>query len=170
MSCGMKNAVRKASSPVDLVGTIASLTCAIHCALTPLVASSLPLIGMGFLADEGMEVALSIFSSVLAVVGFGLGFRRHRSLRPLVFLPAGITLFILARVAEGSGWGRACVPCLVGGGLLLAVAQIQNRRLCRICPTCRDVSSPESSSSPPPIPRGRRSESARNVSESGVLA
>jgi hypothetical protein len=138
--------------PVDAVGTIASLTCAIHCALMPVVATSLPLIGLGFLADEGMEVALSIFSSVLAVVGFGLGFRRHRSLRPLVFLPAGIALFVLARVAEGAGWGRACVPCLVGGGLLLAVAHIQSRRLGRICPTCRDTSSPESSSSPSPTP------------------
>jgi hypothetical protein len=156
----MENAVRKASSPVDVAGAIASLTCAIHCALMPVVATSLPLIGLGFLADEGMEAALSIVSSVVAVVGFVLGFRRHRSLRPLVFLPAGITLFILGRVAEGSGWGRACVPCLVGGGLLLAVAHIQNRRLCRICPTCGDVSPPASSSSPTPVPRGRRSECA----------
>jgi hypothetical protein len=162
--------LRGASLPVDAVGTIASLTCAIHCALMPVIATSLPLIGLGFLADEGMEVALSLLSSVLAVAGFGLGFRRHRSLRPLVFLPAGIILFVLGRVAEGSGWGRACLPCLVGGGLLLAVAQIQNRRLCLSCPACRDISSPESLSSPSPTPRERRSESARNVSESGALA
>jgi hypothetical protein len=170
MSREAGNALRTVSFPVDAVGTTASLACAVHCALTPVVATSLPLLGLGFLADEGTEVALSILSSLLAVVGLGLGFRRHRSHRALLLLPAGILLFVLGRVADGSGWGRACMPCLVGGGLMLAVAHVQNRQLCRTCAACRDIESSESPSPSLPTQHGRRTGSHREASESGALA
>lgn len=170
MSREARGVPRGATFPVDAVGTAASLACAVHCALTPVVATSLPLLGLGFLADEGTEVALSILSALVAVVGLGLGFRRHRSHRALIFLPAGIALFVLGRVADGSGWGRACMPCLVGGGLLLAAAHLQNRRLCRACAACRGFESSESPSASLPAIDGSRTGSHRGAAESGVLA
>jgi hypothetical protein len=164
------NALRRATFPVDAVGTTASLACAIHCALTPVVATSLPTLGLGFFADEGTEVALSILSTLLAVVGLGLGFRRHRSHRALALLPAGIALFALGRVADRSGWGRACMPCLVGGGVVLALAHLQNRRLCRSCAACRNLESPESPSTSVSALRGSWTGSHQGAAESGVLA
>jgi hypothetical protein len=170
MSRLIEDAPPGASLYVDAFGTIASLTCAIHCALMPVVATSLPLLGLGFLAGEGAGVALSIFSAMLATLGLVLGFRRHRSHRALVFLPAAIALFVLGQVAERSGWERACVPCLIGGGLLLATAHILNQRLCRACTACRDISSPDGSSRSLSRLRGTRTGSRQETAESGVLA
>jgi hypothetical protein len=170
MSRVIENGRGAACLYVDVFGTIASLTCAIHCVLMPVVATSLPLLGLGFLAREGAEVALSIFSAMLATLGLVLGFRRHRSHRALVFLPAAIALFGLGQVAERSGWERACVPCLVGGGLLLATAHILNQRLCRACTVCRDIPSPDGSTRSLPRLRGSRTRSGQETAEPGVLA
>jgi hypothetical protein len=62
------------------------------------------------------------------------------------------------------------MPCLVGGGLVLAVAHLQNRRRCRICAACRDIASPESQPTSRAALRGSRTGSHREPAESGALA
>ena len=51
-------AVEPTRIDLDKAGATASLACAVHCALMPLVVTLLPLVGLGFLADERTEWAL----------------------------------------------------------------------------------------------------------------
>lgn len=124
------------SERLDAVGAAASTICAIHCALMPLVVSPLPLIGLGFLAHGAMEWALIGLAALLGVTSLCLGYREHRSRRALAVLGIGLTLLALGRILETRGAGWYGVPILVLGGLVLAVAHLINRHLCRTCRAC----------------------------------
>lgn len=43
---------------LDKLGILASVACAVHCAVLPLVITVLPLIGMEFLANEWVEISM----------------------------------------------------------------------------------------------------------------
>lgn len=52
---------------MDAGGATASLLCAIHCALMPILVTLLPLVGLGFLASETTEWVVVALSGVLGV-------------------------------------------------------------------------------------------------------
>lgn len=121
---------------LDKTGAFASLLCAIHCALMPLLITLLPLLGLGFLASEPVEWALVSTSAVLGVSSLRLGYREHGKRRALATLAVGLTLLVLGRVTEARGWGAWGVPVLVLGGCTVAFSHVFNGRLCRSCRSC----------------------------------
>jgi hypothetical protein len=121
---------------LDRVGATASLLCAVHCAVLPLVVTLLPLVGLSFLADERVEWMLVGLSAALGITSLCLGYREHRSRRALGVLGIGLALLALGRILEGQHiepWG---VPIVVAGGLTMAGAHLLNRRLCHDCREC----------------------------------
>jgi hypothetical protein len=52
---------------LDAVGFTASTLCAIHCAVTPLLLTALPLAGLKFLAHPAIETAMIMLSLLIAV-------------------------------------------------------------------------------------------------------
>ena len=137
----MKNHSCSGASAIDAAGATASLACAIHCALMPLVITLLPLAGLGFLASEPVEWLLLTLSATLGVCSLCLGYRTHRSQRALMVLAAGLALAAIGRIAEHGGTSlflaraRAAMP-LISGGLLDALSHGLNFYLCRVCPSC----------------------------------
>ncbi len=127
--------VERAPGHLDRAGATASLLCAIHCALMPLVVTLLPLLGLAFLADERVEWAMVVLSGVLGATSLCLGFRQHRSRRALATLATGLAFLVAGRIAEHYAlpWG---VVIVVIGGLSVAASHILNRRLCDSCHTC----------------------------------
>ncbi len=121
---------------LDKAGAVASLTCAVHCALMPLVVTLLPLLGLTFLADERLEWGLLAVSASLGVSSLCFGFREHGSRRALVILAAGLFLLALGRISEEREWGRWAVPVVVLGGCVVASSHLMNRHLCRTCRRC----------------------------------
>lgn len=121
---------------LDRVGAMASLICAVHCAIMPLIVTLLPLLGLSFLADSRVEWALVGLSAVLGVTSLCLGYREHRSRRALGVLGAGLSLLALGRILEGMHIGPWGVPLVVLGGLLMAGAHLLNRKLCNNCRIC----------------------------------
>ena len=107
---------RPAVDRLDKVGATASLMCAIHCAAMPLVVTLLPLIGLGFLADNRIEWALVALSALMGVTSLCLGFREHRSRRAFAYLGIGIGMLATGRILEdnlNSPWGVGVV--VLGG-------------------------------------------------------
>jgi MerC mercury resistance protein len=122
---------------LDTAGTMASLLCAVHCALLPLAIQLLPNLGLALLADKMLERALLGLSAALGVGSLCRGYRVHRSRRALSVLAVGLTLAVWGRILEERASGPWGVPLLVAGGLVLAAAHTLNRALCRACPRCR---------------------------------
>jgi MerC mercury resistance protein len=121
---------------LDRLGAAASLACAVHCTVMPLLVGLLPLVGLSFLASEQAEWSLIGLS--FAVGGSSLipsYARKHRHWRPLLLFAFGSSLIIIVRLLAEEG-SRLESPVMAIGALLIACAHMVNRRLCRSCEAC----------------------------------
>lgn len=111
---------------LDHLGIGLSLLCAIHCAFLPLILSSLPLLGISFLANPYWEVGMISASFLVACYSLFNGYKRTKTKKPLIILTIGF-LFIMAAkslVGEEQEWFL-----MVAGGLLIAIAHFVNWKL-----------------------------------------
>src|SRR5579872_4151159 len=112
----MKGVKQKHS--LDNLGMTASILCAIHCAIVPLVITSLPLIGLGFIANPVFEWGMIVFALFIGVYAIGSSyFRNHHKVLPLILLLAGFLLIIGGHMLI-TGWREAIIVPI--GGLLIA--------------------------------------------------
>jgi hypothetical protein len=118
---------------MDSLGTTVSIACAIQCTFFPLLISVLPLVGLGFLAGDGVEQGFIITSVILAVGSFSWGFRHHRRFYIFLFLLSGLTLIFTGRAWVADGFE---IPFVVSGTLVLAAGHLLSRRLCQLCVDC----------------------------------
>ncbi len=118
---------------LDRFGAVASITCAVHCALMPVLVTVLPVaIGVS-LSSSWVEWALFGASLTIGLASLCRGYRIHGNRLAQVAFSAGLATLGAGRIEEERGWG--VVP-LVAGGLTLAIAHLINLRLCRTCPSC----------------------------------
>jgi hypothetical protein len=129
---------RGMESRVDRFGALASMMCAVHCALLPLIFGVLPALGLGFLAEHGFEQAFVSFAIVLASISLVFGLRRHGSYRAFLFLVPGILLLVIG-VLIGSNHSDPWHATVVSiGGTLIALSHVINMRLTHVHgPACR---------------------------------
>lgn len=129
---------RRLESRIDRVGALASMLCAVHCALLPLVFGVLPALGLGFLAAHGFEQIFVSFAIVLASISLLFGLRKHGSYRALMILIPGIILLVVGVLigADHSNPWHATVVSI--GGALIALSHLINIRLTHVHgPSCR---------------------------------
>ncbi len=121
---------------LDAAGIVASWMCAVHCLVLPLFISILPLVGLSFLLDETTEFAFIFATIVIALLSLlPAYFKQHGKLRSLVLFVNGIFLIVVSHILfEENFTARAIL--LLSGGLLITIAHITNRRLCRSCIVC----------------------------------
>jgi hypothetical protein len=127
--CSMKRA--KSNSKLDNVGMTASVLCAVHCAVVPLLLTSLPLFGLGFLANPWLEWSMIIFALFIGFYAIGSSyFNIHRKLLPMCLLIIGFLIIIVGHLFITS-WREAIIVPI--GGLLIATAHFFNFRYTGIC-------------------------------------
>ncbi|CAN5480294.1 MerC domain-containing protein [soil metagenome] len=123
--------VKKPKLEADNIGMTASILCAVHCAVVPLLITSLPLLGLGFLANPWFEWSMITFALCIGVYAISLSyFRAHRRLLPTILLLLGFAIIILGHIFITS-WREAIVVPI--GGLLIATAHFVNYRYTGIC-------------------------------------
>ncbi|SDI51690.1 MerC domain-containing protein [Mucilaginibacter sp. P25] len=123
---------QKLSPRLDNIGITASTLCAIHCAVVPLLFTSLPLVGLGFLANAWVEWGMIIFALVIGVYSIGLSYRRtHRRSVPLFMLVSGFVIIMGGHAFTTTGKYEAMIVPV--GGLLIAAAHYINYRYTGAC-------------------------------------
>jgi len=120
-------------------GSIASLICAVHCAVTPLAILALPVIAAhswdgldGVLGTFWAEKTEWVFLTVIALLaGFGLlaTFPRHHNIRPTILTILGLVVLIISHLWIEPGSGTEIFLDVLGASLI-AWAGFWNRRLC----------------------------------------
>ena len=120
-------------------GSIASLICAVHCAVTPLALLALPVIAAhswdgldGVLGVFWADTTEWVFLGVIALLaGFGLlaTYPRHRDIRPAALTVLGLFVLAVSHLWVESGSGTE-ITLDVLGAALIAWAGFWNRRLC----------------------------------------
>lgn len=109
----------------------ASLLCAIHCAIVPMLITTLPLIGLGFLANPLIEWSMIILALCIGVYAIGLSYvRTHHRPLPMLLLILGFMIIIIGHLFV-SGWHEALV--VPAGGLLIATAHFFNFKYTGMC-------------------------------------
>jgi hypothetical protein len=122
----------------DHVGIATALLCAAHCALLPLGAGALSVIGLGMLLADRVELALVMLAAVIGVWSLWPAFqRRHRRGLPLLIFVIGIVLMASARGLEDVS-APVSLPLAVVGAATVATAHLTNLCLCQRCAACSD--------------------------------
>ena len=84
---------------LDPAGICLSLLCAVHCLFMPIFITTLPLVGLGFLANEQTEGFFVIVALTVAVGSISWGFHLHRQQRALLTLGAAAAMMLVGRFA-----------------------------------------------------------------------
>ncbi len=122
----LKNAFK-----LDNIGMTASTLCAIHCAAVPVFFTSLPLVGMGFLANPWVEWIMIMIALVVGISSIGNSyFKDHHRVLPLALLIAGFLIIIIGHLFT-HGWIEAVVVPV--GGLTIALAHFINYKYAGTC-------------------------------------
>jgi len=111
---------------LDLWGSIASITCAIHCSVLPIVLSLGLMSGWSWLANEWIDLLLIIISAILVYWSLGSGYRDvHHHKGPLSLALLGFLLFGLGHF----GFHEYEMFFSTLGGILIAGSHFFNWRL-----------------------------------------
>ncbi|MGF6845667.1 hypothetical protein QFZ51_000902 [Chitinophaga sp. W3I9] len=124
------NILKKMS--LDTIGIGASLLCAVHCALLPLLLTVLPLIGSHVLENEMLEYGLLSFSFGVGCLSLGRGyFRLHRRIAPLLIFTAGFALLVGGHFGVAGGFWTPAI--IFAGAAGVTTAHILNLKRCKQC-------------------------------------
>ena len=112
----------------DALGISASLACAIHCAILPMLYSSLPLFGVNIIDNVFFEYFMIALAFAIGAFSLWHGYKKHHhSLFPLAVFSVGM-IFLLAKQV----WHQYQVPLLVLAVILIVIAHFRNYRMCRV--------------------------------------
>ncbi len=112
----------------DALGIATSVACAIHCAILPLVLSSLPIFGMNIIDNVGFEYLMIVLALAIGIFSLWHGYKRHHhSIVPISMFIIGI-LFLFAKQIwhEHQFW---LLPIAI---VAIVWAHLRNYRACRI--------------------------------------
>jgi hypothetical protein len=113
----------------DRVGFAASFLCAIHCALLPLAAATLPAFGLKLGGWLDIDQAFVVFASLLGATTMTIGYRRHRAFRAWALLVPGLAMVWLGSFTPLHDHNLGHTALMTVGGLALAGAHLLNLRL-----------------------------------------
>jgi hypothetical protein len=132
------------SSPIrvlDRLGMSASLACAVHCAVLPLLLAALPAIGLAWLDSACVDWTMVALAAVIALRAHRGGFRLHQSCLPSAVAVAGllaiVTTICLLKGSASHHYVQA------SGAVVVASSHFLNRHLCRNCKACSTATSEE---------------------------
>lgn len=117
---------------LDGLGIAASLLCAIHCAILPLLFTSLPLLGLDIIQNKNFEYGMIALAFVIGSYALFHGFRKHHhKLVPFLLFGAGFFFLVLKEVlTEHLVW--MVIPALV----FIAAAHYFNFFYCQRAKHC----------------------------------
>lgn len=127
---GMKQRSYKIN--LDRIGITASTLCAIHCAALPFLITVLPLWGMGFLANEAVEITMIAFSLMIGIWSLSAAYRKqHCRITPILVLITGFACIAFGHFSGVELLEPVLIPI---GGLTVAAAHYINLRMLKSCP------------------------------------
>lgn len=110
----------------DVMGIATSVACAIHCALLPVLLSSLPLFGINIIHNRFFEWGMIALAFLVGSYSLFHGFiKHHRSFVPVLLFSGGFVLLLLKQAYhQYENW------LLIPAVILIITAHYYNYRLC----------------------------------------
>lgn len=110
----------------DALGIAASILCAIHCALLPLLLSSLPLLGINIINNQGFEFFMIFLAFAIGIYSLWHGYKKHhQKILPVILFSLGIMLLFIKQFIH-----QYFLILLIPAVILIVSAHIINYRSC----------------------------------------
>jgi len=110
----------------DALGIVASIACAIHCAILPLIISTLPLFGINIINNIWFEYGMIVLAFVIGLYSLKHGYtKHHHNILPIVLFSFGILLLLLKQIFH-----ELMIYFLIPGVTLIVLAHWINFRYC----------------------------------------
>ncbi len=111
----------------DALGVTASLACAIHCAVLPLIFTSLPFLGIDIISSKVFEFGMIGLAFAIGVIALSHGYRKHHHrLYPIAIFATGFAFLLVKEALPAIE-----IPLLIVAVVLILTAHYLNYRLCR---------------------------------------
>jgi hypothetical protein len=112
----------------DTLGITTTIICAIHCAILPLMLTSLPLFGNNLIDNLAFEYFMIALAAGIGLYSLTHGFKRHHhAKRPILVFSIGILMLLLKQFFhEQQIW------FLIPGVIAIISAHLMNIKFCRI--------------------------------------
>lgn len=113
---------------LDLLGISASLACAVHCSLLPVLLAYSAFGGLAWMGSHSVEVAFISVACLIALPAFVKGYRKHGNYYPGV---AALVGFILISISLFTHSHAEHTPLILPtvAGLTIATAHYYNLKL-----------------------------------------
>jgi hypothetical protein len=110
----------------DAMGIATSIACAIHCAILPIVLTSLPVLGINIIHNDLFEWSMIGIAFVVGTTALFHGYKKHhRSFTPIAIFTVGFSFLILKQfVPTLEYWFLAAAV------ILIVSAHFSNYKLC----------------------------------------
>ncbi|MEN9952106.1 MAG: hypothetical protein RLZZ520_374 [Bacteroidota bacterium] len=116
----------------DALGIAASIACAIHCAVLPLIMSSLPILGINIINNFWFEIFMIVLAMGIGLHSLTHGFKKHHHrVLPIIVFVIGISLLLVKQILH-----QYQLLFLVPAVILIVSAHFMNYRQCRIADHC----------------------------------
>jgi hypothetical protein len=112
----------------DALGITTSVACAIHCAVLPMVLTTLPIFGIDIIDNTAFEYLMILLALSIGSYSFWHGYRKHHhSLLPLAVFSLGIVLLFAKQI-----WHSYQYWLLPFAIVFIITAHLINYRSCRV--------------------------------------
>ena len=116
----------------DIMGVATSLACAIHCAVLPILLTTLPVFGINIIHNLFFEWGMIALAFVVGVYSLLHGYiKHHRSTVPLMIFLTGFIFLILKQIFHQQEF-----LFLAPAVCLIITAHLFNFRYCRFSKAC----------------------------------
>jgi hypothetical protein len=126
---------------LDRAGMSASLACAVHCAVLPLLLAALPAVGLAWLDSAWVDWTMVAFAAVIALRAHHGGFTVHRRCLPVTIAVVGLLIIVTTICLLKGSASHHYIQA--SGAVVVASSHFLNRHLCSNCVTCSTTTSTE---------------------------
>lgn len=119
----------------DAFGISTSIICAIHCAILPLILTSLPLFGVNIIENQGFELIMIGLAFLIGIISLLHGWKKHHHrLTPILIFSIGMICLLAKQI-----WHNYHLLFLMPAILLIIGAHYFNYRLCNKAKHCHST-------------------------------
>ena len=112
----------------DTLGITTTIICAIHCAILPLILTSLPIFGNNLIDNLAFEYFMIALAAGIGLYSLTHGFKRHHhAKRPILVFSFGILMLLLKQFIH-----EQQLLFLIPGVIAIISAHLMNIKFCRI--------------------------------------
>ena len=126
----------KSVAVLDRAGMSASLACAVHCAVFPLVLAALPALGLAWLDTAWVDWTMVLLAAGIAFRAHRGGFTMHRRCLPAGVAVVGLLTLVTTMCLLKGNASQHYMQA--SGAVVVASSHFLNRRLCRTCTVCME--------------------------------